>query len=63
MDIHSITLGKRQELADKFTNEVMSVIYGERFVSLEDVEDDEELNVVWDALNEKFYDAILSVEV
>ena len=49
---------KRQELADKFTNEAMTARYGERFTSLEDVEEDEELNRVWDTINEKFYNAL-----
>ena len=50
-----------QTLADKFTNEVLTAMYGERFTSLEDVEDDDEINEKWDYLNEQFYDAINNV--
>ena len=55
------SVSKREDLADKFTNETMTAIYGERFTSLEDVEDDEELNRIWDSLNEKFFEAITSI--
>lgn len=44
-----------QGLADKFTNEVLKSVYGERFTSLTDVEEDEKINEEWDYLNEAFY--------
>lgn len=56
-----MSISKRQELADKFTNEAMTAIYGERFTSLEDVEEDEELNKVWETLNEGFYNTLLNL--
>ena len=56
-----MTETKIQDLADKFTNEVLTAKYGERFTSLDDVEDDEEINRVWDYLNEKFYNTILNI--
>lgn len=53
-----MTQSKKQELADKFTNEVLTAKYGERFTSLDDVEDDAEINAEWDFLNEEFYETI-----
>ena len=56
----TITDKKRQELADKFTNEVLTEEFGERFENLENIEDDEDINKIWEMLNERFYDAILN---
>lgn len=56
----TITDKKRQELADKFTNEVLTEEFGERFENLENIEDDEDINKIWETLNERFYDAILN---
>ena len=52
---------RNQELADKLTNEALATIYGERFTSLEDVEEDDELNRKWDFLNESFYQALANL--
>lgn len=52
---------KLQEMADKFTNEIMAAKFGERFTNLEDVEDDEYLNRVWDYLNERFYETLTNM--
>lgn len=49
---------KIQDLADKFTNETLTAIYGERFSSLDNVEDDEQIDFSWEFLNSKFYNAI-----
>jgi len=56
-----MTKTKIQDLADKFTNEVLTVKYGERFTSLDNVEDDDEIDKIWDYLNEKFYNTILNI--
>ena len=56
-----MTETKIQDLADKFTNEVLTAKYGERFTSLNNVEDDDEINKIWDYLNEKFYNTILNI--
>lgn len=56
-----MTEAKIQDLADKFTNEVLTSKYGERFTSLDDVEDDDEINRIWEYLNEKFYNTILNI--
>jgi len=56
----TITDKKRQELADKFTNEVLTEEFGERFENLENIEDDEDINKIWEMLCERFYDAILN---
>jgi hypothetical protein len=56
-----MTETKIQDLADKFTNEVLTAKYGERFTSLDNVEDDDEINKIWDYLNEKFYNTILNI--
>ena len=53
-----LSLSKKQELADKFTEELLSAEYGERFTSLENIEDDEELNKKWNYLNEIFYNVV-----
>lgn len=52
---------KAQYFADKFTNEIMAAKFGERFTNLEDVEDDEYLNRVWDYLNERFYETLTNM--
>ena len=52
---------KIQCLADKFTNEVLTAKFGMRFTSLNDLEDDKELSVLWDILNENFYELINSI--
>jgi len=56
-----MTETKIQDLADKFTNEVLTAKYGERFTSLDNVEDDEEIDKIWDYLNENFYNTILNI--
>ena len=56
-----MTKTKIQDLADKFTNEVLTAKYGERFTSLDNVEDDDEIDKIWDYLNEKFYNTILNI--
>jgi len=58
-----MTETKIQDLADKFTNEVLAAEYGERFTSLEDVEGDEEINRKWDYLNEEFYNTIINMQL
>ena len=60
MDV--LTPSKKQDLADKFTNEVLTAKYGERFTSLDDVEDDAEINAEWDFLNEEFYETITKLD-
>ncbi len=52
---------KAQDLADKFTNETLTEMYGERFTSLDDVEEDPEIDNKWEYLNEMFYQAIAKV--
>lgn len=54
-------MSKVQDLADKFTNETLTEVFGERFTSLEDVEQDEEINEAWEILNEKFYESIVAI--
>ena len=49
---------KVQDLADKFTSEVLTAKYGERFTSLDDIEDDWEIDYDWEYLNERFYETI-----
>lgn len=56
-----MTEAKIQDFADKFTNEVLTSKYRERFTSLDDVEDDDEINRIWEYLNEKFYNTILNI--
>ena len=56
-----MSINKVQDLADKFTNEVLTAKYGERFTSLEDVEEDNEINADWDFLNEQFYEVITKI--
>ena len=56
-----MTQKERQDFADKFTNEIMSAKFGQRFTNLEDVEDDEYLNKVWDYLNERFYETLTNM--
>lgn len=56
-----MTETKIQDLADKFTNEVLTAKYGERFTSLDNVEDDKEIDKIWDYLNENFYNTILNI--
>jgi hypothetical protein len=56
----TITDKKRQELVDRFTNEVLTEEFGERFKNLDNIEDDEDINKIWETLNERFYDAILN---
>ena len=54
-------MDKAQELADKFTNEVMAERFGKRFTEIEDLEDDDEMNKVWEYLNEKFYELVVPI--
>lgn len=49
---------KIQELADKFTNDTMTAMFGVRFIYADDVTLDEEMNRKWEYLNEKFYETI-----
>ena len=56
-----MTQKKRQDFADKFTNEVMAAMFGEHFTNLEDVEDNEHLNKVWNYLNERFYETLTNM--
>lgn len=56
-----MTQKERQDFADKFTNEIMSTKFGQRFTNLEDVENDEYLNKVWDYLNERFYETLTNM--
>ena len=49
-----------QELADKFTSQLMEELYGNRFTSLDNLEDDAELNTIWECINERFYETINS---
>lgn len=46
---------KKQHLADFLTTAAMASVYGERFLQLEDIEEDAELNAKWEYLNEQFY--------
>ena len=57
-----MTLSQKQNLADKFTNEVLTAKFGDKFTSLEDIEDDEEMNILWDTLNGNFYELINSID-
>ena len=54
-------LDKAQQLADKFTNEVMSERYGERFTKCKNLEEDETMNGYWEYLNERFYELIVPI--
>ena len=49
----------KQNLADEFTNKVLTAKYGDRFSDLEDVEEDKEINEEWEFLNEKFYNLLV----
>ena len=51
---------EKQNLVDKFTVEVLTAAFGERFTSLEEVEEDAELSALWDILNDGFYETILN---
>lgn len=53
-----ITDSKAQELADKFTNLLMSEVYGERFTKLESLSEGDTLNDEWERLNSRFYEVI-----
>ena len=52
-----------QSLADSFTHEVMTVMYGKRFTECSNLEDDAELDACWETLNARFYNAIESVNL
>ena len=52
---------KIQDLADKFTNEVMAAKYGDRFTQIDNIEDDAEMDADWEILNEKFYNVIENI--
>ena len=52
---------KAQGLADKFTAEVMTEKYGKRFTDISDVEEDEEMNRMWEFLNEEFYELLMPI--
>lgn len=49
---------KIQEFADKFSNEILTECFKERFTSLDNLEDDAQLNAAWEALNDRFYSTI-----
>lgn len=51
---------KIQDLADKLTTETLTAIYGKRFTSLYDVEDDAEIDKAWTILNARFYSDIFN---
>ena len=53
-----LTDDKTQELADKFTNILMSEVYGERFTKLESLSEGDTLNDEWERLNSRFYEVI-----
>jgi len=55
---NKLTETKMQELADKFCWDVLIAKYGARFVLLENIEDDDEINRDWEYLNESFYESI-----
>lgn len=46
---------RAQELADKFTTELLTEIYGDRFTKLENIEDDAVINSAWEEVNKSFY--------
>ena len=50
-----------QELADKFTTELLTEIFGERFTKLENIEDDAVVNSTWEEVNNSFYETIDNV--
>jgi len=50
-----------QNLADKFTSEVLTAKYGNRFTDIDNVEDDAEMNSDWEMLNGEFYSTIEKV--
>jgi len=53
-----LTDDKTQELADKFTNILMSEVYGERFTKLERLSEGDTLSNEWDRLNSLLYEVI-----
>lgn len=48
-----------QFYADKFTSEIMSERFGQRFAECKNLEEDDELNRWWESLNEEFYKMIV----
>ena len=50
---------KAQFYADKFTSEIMSERFGQRFTECKNLEEDDELNRWWESLNEEFYEMIV----
>lgn len=53
---------KVEELARKFAQEVMTEEYGERFTSLDKVENDNELYEKWEYLDVSFRQMILNIQ-
>lgn len=51
-------LDKTQEIADKFCNDTLSMIYGKRFDNIDNVEEDEVMNDDWEWLNEQVREII-----
>lgn len=47
-----------QDLADSITSHLLSLVYGERFDSLDDITTDEEIDNDWEYFNEKFYNEL-----
>ena len=53
---------KVEEMAKKFADEVMTEEYGERFISLDKVEKDNELFSKWEYLVVSFRQMILNIQ-
>ena len=58
---HFVSESERQTLADSFTSSTLNTMFGERFSKLDSIEDDAEINALWEDLNQKFYNAMESV--
>lgn len=48
-------MDKKQEIADKLTNEILSYFFGDRFRECDNVEDDYEMNHAWEYFNDAIY--------
>ena len=48
-------MDKKQEIADKLTNEILCYFFGDRFRECDNVEDDYEMNHAWEYFNDAIY--------
>ena len=47
-----------QTIADEITGHVLTVIFGDRYTNLDNLEDDYELNWLWENINEKVFEVV-----